>query len=42
MRAAPDSETESCGAPAGTFNEQMNVLRVELLYSDNSTIFFSV
>lgn len=42
MRAAPDNATESDDAPAGIFNEQMNVLRVELLYNGNSTTFFSV
>lgn len=42
MSAAPDKQTESYGAPAGTFTEQINMLRVELLYNGNSTIFLSV
>lgn len=42
IRAEPDSETESCDAPAAHFSEQINMLRVELLYNGNSTIFLSV
>lgn len=39
--AAPDNITESYGAPAATFNAQINVLRVELLYNGRSTMCLS-
>lgn len=39
--AVPDSITDSFDAPATTFNIQTCILRLELLYNGNSTIFLS-